>query len=83
MYKFVDNEYKEHLEARFWNNQGNHIAVVACITKGIDWAAYIGTDAPNSYDEDSTLKYVAERGCKLTETDAKYFFPDIHLPYRD
>lgn len=82
MYKFVNNEYKEHLEGRFWNCQGKHIAIVACITKGVDWAAYIGTDAPESYGEASTLEYVSQKGSKLTEADARYFFPGIDLPYR-
>jgi hypothetical protein len=81
-YTFKENEYKQSIEARFWNCQGKHIAIVASITKGVVWAAYIGTDAPDSYTEDGTLKYVLEKGCKLSEEDAKHFFPDIKLPYR-
>ena len=81
-YKFYENSHQLHLEGRFWNSGGKQLAIVACITKGVDWAAYIGTDAPNSYREDETLKYVAEHGCKLSEEDATHFFPDIELPYR-
>lgn len=81
-YKFFDSDYQSHYEARFWNCQGKQIAVVACITKGIDWVAYIGTDAPVSYTEADTLKYVAEYGCNLSVEDARYFFPEIDLPYR-
>jgi len=81
-YTFDENDYHQNIEARFWSPQGKQIAIVACITKGIDWAAYIGADAPNSYREDDTLKYVSERGCKLSREDAKYFFPGIKLPYR-
>lgn len=81
-YVFEEDDRKQRLEGRFWNQGGKQIAIVACITKGIDWAAYIGTDAPNSHDEDGTLRYVAKWGCKLSEKDAKYFFPDITLPYR-
>lgn len=80
MYKFSETGHEEKYEARFWNCQGKHIAIVACITKGIDWAAYIG--ANNSYTEEGTLAYVAERGCKLSEEDARYFFPEIKLRYR-
>jgi len=81
-YAFEEDEWKKHLEGRFWNCQGKHIGIVACITKGIDWAAYIGSDAPDSWGEEDTLKYVAEKGCKLSEKDARYFFPGFELPYR-
>lgn len=82
-YVFLETDYSQYLEGRFWNCQGRHMAIVACITKGEDWAAYIGTDAPDSYTEDETLKYVSKKGCKLAEKDARYFFPSITLPYRN
>jgi len=81
-YHFAEDDCSLKLEGRFWNQGGKQLAIVACITKEIDWAAYIGTDAPDSYHEDDTLKYVAERGCKLSKKDAKHFFPEIKLPYR-
>ena len=80
-YIFTEDDYKVGYEARFWNCGGKQIAIVAVVTKDIDWAAYIGAD--NSYTEDETLNYVARRGCKLTEKDARYFFPGIELPYRN
>ena len=79
---FEETDYYQAIEARFWNNEGKHLAIVAYINKGIDWAAYIGTDAPNSWDERRTLLYVAKHGCKLSDKDAKHFFPNIELPYR-
>lgn len=82
-YVFRDNGFKQSIEGRFWNCQGKQIAIVATITKWVDWSAYIGTDAPNSYSEDNTLAYVAEHGCKLSEKDARHFFPNIKLPYRE
>ena len=82
-YTFQENEHSQSVEGRFWNCQRKHIAIVAIITKDIDWAAYIGTDAPDSYTEMDTLLYVAGRGCKLSEKDARYFFPEIKLPYRN
>lgn len=76
----VDTEHKTLLKARFWNDDGTNIVIVASITKGADWAAYIGTSTVQTEREASieTLKH----GCKLLEGDARYFFPDIKLPYR-
>ena len=73
---------KRYLEARFWNQGGKQLAIVAVITEPIDWAAYIGTDAPDSYKELDTCEYVARQGCKLSEKDARHFFPEITMPYR-
>jgi len=83
MWTFRDTQYQQALEGRFWNCQGKQIAIVASITKRIDWAAYIGTDAPDSYGEEDTCIYALEKGCKLSEEDARYFFPAIELPYRN
>ena len=77
-YEFGQNYY----EGRFWNTQGKQIAIVACVTPNIDWAAYIGTDAPNSYRESDTCDWTAKYGGKLSEKDARHFFPEIKLPYR-
>ena len=79
---FYEEQWELHLESRFWNQEGKHIAIVACVTKGVDWAAYIGTDAPACHTEEATLDYIAKWGCKLSETDARHFFPKIKLPYR-
>ncbi len=82
-YTFKENEHSQSVEGRFWNCQNNHIAIVAVITKYIDWAAYIGTDAPDSCTEKDTLLFTSDWGCKLSEKDARYFFPEIKLPYRN
>ncbi len=86
-YGFKTEDGSMVYEGRFWNCQGKQIAIVAVVTDGIDWAAYIGTDAPNSYKEQDTCIWAAdiwaaEKGCKLSEKDARHFFPDILLPYR-
>ena len=81
-YIFFQNEIRTKYEGRFWNSNGNHIAIVASVTEGIDWAAYIGSDAPNCHTEDATLLWVAAYGCKLPESDARHFFPEINMPYR-
>ena len=84
-YLFRKTDCKEYLEGRFWNQGGKQLAIVAIVTRirefG-DWAAYIGTDAPNSFHEQDTCIEVAEHGCKLSEKDARHFFPEIKLPYR-
>jgi len=68
-------------EGRYYNANYHACAIVAVITEGIDWAAYMnGCDA--SLPEQEALEWVAERGCKLSEQDARYYFPDIKLPYR-
>lgn len=82
---FEKTESKRYLEGRFWNQDGKQLAIIAVVTQigeWGDWAAYIGTDAPNSYREQDTCICVAKYGCKLSEKDARHFFPEIKLPYR-
>ncbi len=85
-YCFKKTDTKQYLEGRFWNQSGKQLAIIAIVTQigdWGDWSAYIGTDAPNSYREEDTLIQVAKHGCKLSEEDARHFFPDIKLPYRN
>jgi len=76
-YEFDQNQY----EGRYWNSNGKGIAIVASVTKGVDWAAYIGAD--NGYSENACLQWTAKHGSKLLEKDARHLFPNISLPYRD
>ena len=69
------------VRGRYYNSSGYAIAIVACITQDIDWAAYIGAD-DGSRLEIETIEFVLSWGCKLSEKDARYYFPDIELPYR-
>lgn len=84
-YCFKNTEHGQLLEGRYWNpshdDQSLNICVVASVTKGIDWAAYIGA-APGVHREDEALEVVAEWGAKLAKRDAEHFFPEIKLPYR-
>ena len=75
-YRFAADKY----EARYFNANGYATAIIASVTPGVDWAAYIGGCPPQS--EDVGLAFVAEHGCKMSEDDARYFFPDFDLPYR-
>jgi len=81
MWKFSETTDDEHLEARYWNSNGRGIAIVASITKRVDWAAYIGVGLGHS--EMMDCLEVADFGHKLSEADARHFFPDIQLPYRN
>ena len=73
------------LLGRYYNSHRHAMAIVAVINdwgegRG-DWAAYAnGVDATLSM-EDAT-DWVAWHGDKLSERDARYFFPDITLVYR-
>jgi hypothetical protein len=69
------------IEARYYNANYYATVIVASITEGIDWAAYIG-GAPDDMDERNAIEFVAQHGCKLSRKDAKYYFPEIELPYR-
>ena len=80
MYKFINNDHQEAQEARYYCANGFSLAIVASITKGVDWAAYIGAD--QSRREEETLHFVKDYGCKLSEEDARHYFQNIELPYR-
>lgn len=56
---------------------GSLFTLVAVINPGIDWAAY--RDDPQ---RQQTVERTAESGDKLPEAVARYFFPDIEVPYR-
>jgi len=84
-YCFEEDNWGAKLEGRYWNPSDNcqslNICVIASVTKEVDWAAYIGA-APGVHTEREALKAVARIGAKLSEKDARYFFPEIKLPYR-
>ena len=69
-----------NVQGRCWNTNGKSITIVAVITESIDWAAYIG--ANDGWYEVACIKWAAEWGAKLSEHDARHFFPDIELRYR-
>ena len=69
-------------EGAYWNANGYATAIVAVIIEGIDWAAYAG-GAPVDINEEAALHFVARTGCKISETLARFIFPNIELPYRD
>ena len=80
-YCFKRSDYQLQLEGRYWNPDSQNICIVASITKGVDWAAYIGA-CPGAHTEDEALLDATEWGAKLSQKDAQYFFPEIKLPYR-
>jgi len=72
---------RQIIGGRFYNTNYYVTAIVASITTGIDWAAYIG-GAPHDASYEQAYQFVADRGCKLDEGLARFIFPDIELPYR-
>jgi len=77
----MERGHKYLIEGRYYNVNGYATAIVACVTHKVDWAAYMG-GAPGSQTEAETLKFVASRGAKLSEEDARHFFPEVQEPYR-
>jgi hypothetical protein len=72
---------RQLIVARYYNSNYFATAIVASITEGIDWAAYIG-GADYHLAESEAVEYVRDYGDKLSEADARHFFPSIELPYR-
>ena len=67
---------KYSIEGRYFNAQGWAVAIVASVTQGVDWAAYIGaTFGPLS--EEETMQNVVKHECKMQEKDARYYFPEL------
>lgn len=61
-------------EGRYWN-VGMGICIMAAITEGVDWAAYIGAD--NGESERNCMEYTLEYGAKLLKHEALCFFPEF------
>lgn len=79
-YRFMTDADRDFYEGRYYNANGFGIAIVAVITRDIDWAAYIGSDG--GYNELGCCEWAASHGVKLSEKDARHYFPEIKLPYR-
>ena len=75
-YEFAHDKY----EGRYFNSNGYGCAVVASVGVEGAWSAYMGGCSPES--EEEGLRSVADFGAKLSEKDARHFFPAIKLPYR-
>ena len=69
------------IEGRYWNTNGKGITIVAVVSHNIDWAAYIGAD--DGWEEAACIRWAADKGAKLSAQDARYYFPEIALPYRE
>ena len=76
-YEFAIDKF----EGRYWNSNGYGCAVVASIGVEGAWSAYIGGCDPES--EEKGLAFIAAYGAKLSERDARHFFPELaDMPYR-
>ena len=70
------------IASRYWNTNGHAVAIVAVEGYASDWACYLGGSDHTQREQDA-LNDVAAHGAKLSERDARHFFPDISLAYRD
>ena len=69
-----------HFEGRYFKSTGYGCAIIACIGGDDSWAAYIG--GCSFAREEDVLMFVAAHGSKLSEKDARHFFPFIEIGYR-
>lgn len=60
------------LRGKYYNTNGFAVAIVATITLGIDWAAYIGGADP--WSEEAAYQWVALYGAKIDEDLARLLF---------
>lgn len=86
---FLKDRSKRIIEGRYWNVNYAGIAIVASVTyvreEPFDWSAYVGahTQIPSPYPEEETIEFVWKYGAKLSERDARHFFPNLKdIPYR-
>ena len=73
---------KKTIEGRYWNTSGIAIAIVAVVTEEVDWAAYIGATS-RIVNERAAVEWTKKWGAKLSESDARHYFPNVELPYRN
>jgi hypothetical protein len=64
---------KVYFVARYWTGIDGTVAVVASVNPTRDWAAYVGR-VPGSGPASNGAAYIADRGAKMTEEDARYYF---------
>lgn len=77
----------EHLLAigRYFNGNGMVVAIVACVAFGLrgklrNWSAYWGAADPD-YSKIEAAQKVAKHGDKMSQSDAKHFFPRLDGTY--
>ena len=85
----VIETYKVIGGSRYWNTNGAEIGIVAVEnhwdsdpagTVG-DWGAYIGATF-GGHPKAETLEWAMRHGAKLSEEEARFFFPYIAMRYR-
>ena len=74
--KLIDSRYM------FCDTPLRPVAVVAVEGGVKDWAAYAAGLPTGEEPRDDLLQFVYEHGAKLTEDQARGFFPNIALEYR-
>lgn len=78
----LDPDWKRYLlGVKYWNANNSNIVIVAQISRGIDWALYIGA-APGAKTEEEAIQHIASYGDKLDETLARFLLPNVQERYR-
>lgn len=77
----MEKGHRYFKQARYWNVNFVAITIVASITHEVDWAAYIGGVFGRTREAEA-IDWTLKHGAKLSEEDARYFFSDIDLKYR-
>ncbi len=67
--------------ARYFNSNWTAMIIIAAINEGRDWAVY-ASGVDHMMSEEIAAEWCSHHGCKMSEKDARYFFPDVKLPYR-
>ena len=78
----LDPDWRRYLlGVRYWNANNANVAIVASISRGIDWAMYIGA-LPNCNTEEEAIQHVASYGDKLEDSLARFLLPNVQERYR-
>lgn len=72
----MDKGQKYHRQARYWNVNYCAVTIVASVTHEIDWAVYIGGVFGATLEAEA-IAWTLKHGAKMTEEDARYFFPEF------
>jgi hypothetical protein len=71
------------LNYSYWNQNGA-VAIVAKEGGAADWAAYIGGPSPLVRSEEDTVRWVCQKGAKLSREQAHRWFPQLPIEaYRE
>jgi len=72
------------LNYSYWNTNGVAMVIVAKEGAVADWVAYIGATNSAHNSAEDTVRWVCQRGAKLSRDQAHRWFPDLPIEaYRE